>query len=170
MRDTWFRAEKIGVYRGQCQELCGAEHAYMPINVKVVSAEDYTKWVGEQKAAQSALQDDPTKTFTVAELTSRGEKVFNANCAVCHQAAGTGNTAVGAPALVGDAKVLGPKDVQIAVLLHGQNNGKMPAWPQLSDVEIASVISYTRNGWTNAGKGADPVVQPADVTADRKKS
>lgn len=170
VRDTWFRAEKIGVYRGQCQELCGAEHAYMPINVKVVSAEDYTKWVGEQKAAMSAQQDDPTKTFTVAELTSRGEKVFNGNCAVCHQAAGTGNPAIGAPALVGDAKVLGPKDVQIGVLLHGQNNGKMPAWNQLSDVEIASVISYTRNGWTNAGKGADPVVQPSDVTADRKKS
>ena len=129
VRDTWFKAEKIGTYRGQCQELCGAEHAYMPINVMVVSAEDYTKWVNEQKkAAMSALQDDPTKTFTVAELTSRGEKIFNANCAVCHQAAGTGNTAVGAPALVGDAKVLGPKDVQIGVLLHGQNNQKMPAW------------------------------------------
>ena len=168
VRDTWFRAEKIGVYRGQCQELCGAEHAYMPINVKVVSAEDYTKWVGEQKAAMAAQQDDPTKTFTVAELTSRGEKVFNTNCAVCHQAAGTGNPAVGAPALVGDAKVLGPKDVQIAVLLHGQNNQKMPAWNQLSDVEIASVISYTRNGWSNAGKGTDPVVQPSDITVARK--
>ncbi len=169
VRDTWFRAEKIGVYRGQCQELCGAEHAYMPINVKVVSAEDYTAWVAGKKKEMSALLDDPTKTFTVAELTSRGEKIFGANCAVCHQAAGTGNVAVGAPALVGDAKVLGPKDVQIGVLLHGQNQ-KMPAWGQLSDVEIASVISYTRNGWTNAGKGTDPVVQPSDVTVARKSS
>ena len=169
VRDTWFKAEKIGVYRGQCQELCGAEHAYMPINVKVVSAEDYTAWVVGKKKEMAALADDPTKTYTVAELTSRGEKIFNGNCAVCHQAGGTGNAAVGAPALVGDAKVLGPKDVQIGVLLHGQNNGKMPAWNSLSDVEIASVISYTRNGWTNAGKGTDPVVQPADVTADRGK-
>jgi cytochrome c oxidase subunit 2 len=169
VRDTWFKAEKIGVYRGQCQELCGAEHAYMPINVKVVSAADYTAWVAGKKKEMAASADDPTKTYTVAELTSRGEKIFGANCAVCHQAGGTGNAAIGAPALVGDAKVLGPKDVQIAVLLHGQNNGKMPAWNSLSDVEIASVISYTRNGWTNGGKGTDPVVQPADVTADRGK-
>lgn len=168
VRDTWFRAEKIGTYRGQCQELCGAEHSYMPIVVNVVSAEDYTKWVDGKKKELSAQQEDPTKTFTVAELTSRGEKVYGANCAVCHQAAGTGNPALGAPALVGDAKVLGPKDVQIAVLLHGQNNNKMPAWPQLSDVEIASVISYTRNGWTNGGKGTDPVVQPSDITVARK--
>ena len=169
VRDTWFKAEKIGVYRGQCQELCGAEHAYMPIVVNVVSAVDYTQWVAGKKKAMAAQQDDPTKTYTVAELTSRGEKSFNANCAVCHQAAGTGNTAIGAPALVGDPKVLGPEAEQIAVLLHGQNNGKMPAWNQLSDVEIASVISYTRNGWTNAGKGKDPVVQPSDITAARKK-
>jgi cytochrome c oxidase subunit 2 len=169
VRDTWFKAEKIGVYRGQCQELCGAEHAYMPIVVDVVSAEDYTKWVDGKKKEMAAQLDDPTKTYTVAELTTRGEKVFTTNCVVCHQAGGTGNASLGAPALVGDLKVLGPKDVQIAVLLHGQNNGKMPAWNQLSDVEIASVVTYTRNGWANSGKGADPVVQPADVTADRKK-
>lgn len=169
VRDTWFRAEKIGTYRGQCQELCGAEHAFMPIVVEVVSAEDYTKWVDGKKKEMAAQQDDPTKTYTVAELSSRGEKIFNTNCAVCHQAAGTGNPGLGAPALVGDATVLGPKDAQIAVLLHGKNNGKMPAWNQLSDVEIASVITYTRNGWTNSGKGTDPVVQPSDVTADRKK-
>jgi cytochrome c oxidase subunit II len=169
VRDTWFRAEKIGTYRGQCQELCGAEHAYMPISVQVVSAEDFTKWVDGKKKEMAAQADDPTKTYTATELEARGEKIFNGNCAVCHQAGGTGNPAVGAPALVGDAKVLGPKDVQIGVLLHGQDNGKMPAWNQLSDVEIASVITYTRNGWTNSGNGTDPIVQPADVTADRKK-
>ena len=169
VRDTWFKAEKIGTYRGQCQELCGAEHAYMPIVVNVLSAADYTQWVEGKKKEMAAQQDDPAKTYTVAELTSRGEKVFAGNCAVCHQAAGTGNTAIGAPALVGDAKVLGPEAEQIAVLLHGQNNGKMPPWNQLSDVEIASVISYTRNAWANAGKGKDPVVQPADITAARKQ-
>ncbi len=169
VRDTWFRAEKIGTYRGQCQELCGAEHAFMPIVVNVVSADDYTKWVDGRKKAMAASQDDPTKTWTVAELSARGEKVFTTNCAVCHAAGGTGNAALGAPALVGDAKVMGPKAEQIAVLLHGQNNNKMPAWPQLSDVEIASVISYTRNAWSNGGKGTDPVVQPADITVARKK-
>ena len=168
VRDTWFKAEKIGSYRGQCQELCGKEHAFMPIVVDVVSAADYTKWVDGKKKEAAATQDDPTKTYTVAELTSRGEKVFNTNCAVCHQANGSGNAGIGSPALVGDAKVLGAKADQIAILLHGQNNGKMPAWNQLSDVEIASVISYTRNAWTNSGKGAEAIVQPADITAARK--
>ena len=168
VRDAWFKAEKIGTYRGDCAKLCGKEHAFMPIVVDVVSADDYTKWVAGKNKELAAQKDDPTKTFTVAELTSRGEKIFNANCAVCHQVNGGGNAGIDAPALVGDAKVLGPEAVQIAVLLHGQNNGKMPAWNQLSDVEIASVVSYTRNAWTNAGKGADPIVQPADIAAARK--
>jgi cytochrome c oxidase subunit 2 len=167
VRDTWFKAEKIGVYRGQCQELCGKEHAYMPIVVNVVSATDYTKWVEGKNKEIAALQDDPNKTWTQGDLLARGQKIFESNCAACHQATGLGSTAVGAPALVGDAKVLGPKGPQIDVLLHGQNNGKMPAWNQLSDVEIASVITYTRNAWDNTGKAQDPVVQPLDIKTAR---
>ena len=164
VRDTWFRAEKIGDYHGQCQELCGKEHAYMPIHVKVVSAADYTKWVEGQRAEISAKADDPTKVWETADLIARGEKVYNGNCAACHQANGKGAGAI--KPLDGAAVVLDEdKTKQIAVLLNGQNNGAMPAWKQLSDTEIAAVITYTKNNWSNKTGQA---VQPSEVVAARK--
>ena len=164
VRDTWFRAEKIGDYHGQCQELCGKEHAYMPIHVKVVSQADYTAWVDGRKKAMAALADDPAKVWDLAGLTARGEKVYNANCAACHQATGMGAGPI--KALVGSATVLdADKGKQIAVLLNGQNNGTMPSWKQLSDTELAAVITYTKNSWTNK---TGQLVQPAEVVAARK--
>ncbi|TAK92363.1 MAG: cytochrome c oxidase subunit II [Burkholderiaceae bacterium] len=165
VRDTWFRAEKIGTYRGECQELCGKDHAFMPIVVNVVSAEDYSKWVDGKKKELAAQADDPTKTYTLDELKSRGEKVFGSNCAACHQATGKGIPGT-FPALDASANVLGEKAGQIDILLHGKN--VMPKWAALSDVELAAVATYTRNAWSNAGKGKDPIVQPADFTAARK--
>ena len=164
VRDTWFRAEKIGDYHGQCVELCGKEHAYMPIHVKVVSAEDYSAWVAGEQKKLAAKADDPSKVWTAAEITQRGEKVYAANCAACHQASGKGAGPI--KALDGAAVVL-DTDVakQIAILLNGQNNGAMPAWKQLSDTEIAAVITYTKNNWSNK---TGQLVQPADVTAARK--
>lgn len=164
VRDTWFRAEKVGTYRGNCYELCGKEHAFMPIVVNVVSEEDYKKWVGEQKKAMAAKADDPNKTWTVAELSARGEKVYAANCVACHQATGKG--VPGAfPALEGSQVVTGPQDGQIGILLNGKAG--MPAWKAtLSDTEIAAVITYTRNSWGN--KAEDNIVQPAEVLAARK--
>jgi cytochrome c oxidase subunit 2 len=166
VRDIWFRAEKIGEYRGQCAELCGKDHAFMPIVVKVVSQEDYTKWVDEQKKLLAAAADDPTKTWTGDELKTRGEKVYASNCVTCHQATGKGVPGT-FPALDGDAVVLGPKAEQIKVVLNGRPGTAMPPFKHLSDTEIAAVITYTRNAWSNAGKGTDPVVQPADITASR---
>ncbi len=164
VRDTWFRAEKIGDYHGQCVELCGKEHAYMPIHVKVVSAEDYSAWVSAEKKKLAAKADDPTKVWTVEEITLRGEKVYAANCAACHQANGKGVGPV--KALDGATVVLdADKNKQITILLNGQNNGSMPAWKQLSDTEIAAVITFTKNNWSNK---TGQVVQPADVTAARK--
>jgi len=164
VRDTWFRAEKIGDYHGQCVELCGKEHAYMPIHVKVVSAEDYSAWVSAEKKKLAAKADDPTKVWTAEEITLRGEKVYAANCAACHQVNGKGAGPV--KALDGAAVVLdADKSKQITVLLNGQNNGSMPAWKQLSDTEIAAVITFTKNNWSNK---TGQVVQPADVTAARK--
>ncbi|MCX7262590.1 MAG: cytochrome c oxidase subunit II [Burkholderiales bacterium] len=164
VRDTWFRAEKTGTFYGQCQELCGKEHAYMPINVKVLSAEDYSKWVDDEKKKMAAKADDPTKVWALEDSLKRGEKVYAANCVACHQAAGK---AVGAiKALDGSALVLNAdKSKQIAVLLNGQNNQAMPAWKQLSDTEIAAVITYTKNNWSNK---TGQVVQPAEVLAARK--
>ena len=164
VRDTWFRAEKLGDYYGQCAELCGKEHAYMPIHVKVVSAEDYAVWVGGEMKKLAAKADDPTKVWASEEIIARGAKVYAANCAACHQATGMGAGPI--KALVGSAVVLdADASKEIAVLLNGQNNGAMPAWKQLSDTDIAAVITYTKNNWTNK---TGQLVQPAAITAARK--
>jgi cytochrome c oxidase subunit 2 len=164
VRDTWFRAEKTGDFYGQCQELCGKEHAYMPIHVKVLSQADYAAWVDGEKKKLMAKADDPTKVWALADLVARGEKVYAANCQACHQANGKGAGPI--KALDGAAVVLdADKSKQIAILLNGQANGAMPAWKQLSDTELAAVITYTKNHWSNA---TGQVVQPADVVAQRK--
>ncbi len=163
VRDTWFRAEKIGDYYGQCAELCGKEHAYMPIHVKVLSQVDYSKWVDEQKKALQAAADDPTKVWAMADLVARGEKVYASNCAACHQSSGKGAGPI--KALDGSDIVKNDPAKQIQILLNGAANGAMPAWKQLSDTEIAAVVTYTKNAWTNAtGK----VIQPSEITAARK--
>lgn len=166
VRDTWFKAEKVGVYRGQCQELCGKEHAFMPIVVRVVTAPEYTAWVNKQYKAAAALLEDPNKIWDLTELKSRGESVYKTNCLACHQASGLG-VAGAFPPLDGAKIVLDRKDEQIKVLLNGRNN-KMPAWKHLSNTDIAAVITYTRQAWSNAGKGIDPLVQPADIQAFRQ--
>ncbi|MES2582944.1 MAG: cytochrome c oxidase subunit II [Pseudomonadota bacterium] len=164
VRDTWFRAEKIGDFYGQCQELCGKEHAYMPIHVKVVSAEDYSKWVAGEMKKLAAKADDPSKVWELADLAKRGEKVYAANCVACHQANGKGAGPI--KPVDGSAVVLdADKTKQIAVMLNGQNNGAMPSWKALSDTDIAAVITYTKNNWSNK---TGQVVQPADVQAQRK--
>ena len=162
VRDTWFRAEAVGDYRGQCQELCGKEHAYMPIHVKVLSAEDYAAWVAVEQKKMAAKMDDPSKVWTMPEILQRGEKVYAANCVACHQASGKGGGAI--KALDGSALVLNSDaGKQIHVLLNGQNNA-MPAWKQLSDTDIAAVITYTKNNWSNK---TGQLVQPAEVKAAR---
>jgi cytochrome c oxidase subunit II len=163
VRDTWFRAEKVGDYHGQCQELCGKEHAYMPIHVKVVSQTDYTQWVLAKQKEAAALADDPAKVWTLPDLLARGEKVYANNCVACHQASGKGGGAI--KALDGAAVVLDTEHAkQIQVLLNGQNNGAMPSWKQLSDTELAAVITYTKNNWSNK---TGQLVQPAEVAAMR---
>jgi cytochrome c oxidase subunit 2 len=163
VRDAWFRAEKTGDFYGQCAELCGKEHAYMPIHVKVVTQEQYAKWVGEQQAAMKAAADDPAKVWQLADLVARGEKVYAANCAACHQANGKGAGPI--KPLDGSAIVTGDAAQQIHILLNGAAGGAMPAWKQLSDTELAAVITYTKNSWSNkTGK----LVQPAEIVAARK--
>ena len=164
VRDTWFRAEKTGDFYGQCAELCGKEHAYMPIHVKVVTAEVYAKWVEGKKKEMAAKADDPTKVWKLEELAARGEKVYAANCVACHQATGKGAGPI--KPLDGSALVLdADKSKQIAIMLNGAGNGAMPAWKQLSDTEIAAVITYTKNNW---GNKSGQIVQPADIVAARK--
>jgi cytochrome c oxidase subunit 2 len=163
VRDTWFRAEKTGDFYGQCAELCGKEHAYMPIHVKVVTAEEYTAWVQAKQKEIQAKADDPNKVWELAALVARGEKIYNSNCAACHKADGKGAGPI--KALDGSAVVVGDTLPVINIMLNGAANGAMPAWKQLSDTEIAAVVTYTKNSWGNqTGK----VVQPAEVVAARK--
>ena len=161
VRDTWFKAEKVGTYRGFCTELCGKEHAFMPVVVEVLSDDDYAKWVQTQKAKMSAAADDPNKTYTLAELKERGEKVYMANCAVCHQPTGKGAGAF--PALDGSKVANGPIAEHVSIVLHGKN--AMPSWaPTLNDVEIASVVTFERNSW---GNHTGDVLQPRQVADAR---
>ncbi|KND56078.1 Cytochrome c oxidase polypeptide II [Candidatus Paraburkholderia kirkii] len=161
VRDTWFKAEKVGTYRGFCTELCGKEHAYMPVVVEVLSADDYAKWVDAQKKKMAAGADDPNKTYTMDELKTRGAQVYSSNCAVCHQPTGKG--AGQFPALDGSKIANGPLADHVSIVLHGK--GAMPPWQStLNDVEIASVIAYERNAW---GNHTGDILQPKQVADAR---
>jgi cytochrome c oxidase subunit 2 len=169
IRDIWFRADKAGTYRSQCVELCGKDHGFMPIVVRVVPQEDYTKWVGERKSLAAKVADDDTKDYTLDQLKARGEKVYAANCVACHQASGKG-VPPAFPPLDGSRVVLGPKAGQIDTVLNGVVKGGTPTamaafGKQLNNVELAAVITFTRNNW---GNKTGEAVQPADIKARRK--
>ena len=169
IRDLHFRADKTGTFRSQCVELCGKEHGFMPIVVKVVTQDEYSKWVGDKMKLIAAAADDPTKQYSLDELKKRGEQVYAKNCVVCHQATGKG-TPPAFPPLDGSQIVTGAKARQIDVLLNGVlKNGTPTAMAafgkQLNDVELAAVITFTRNNW---GNRTGEAIQPAEVKALRK--
>jgi cytochrome c oxidase subunit 2 len=164
VRDSWFKAERVGIYRGQCAELCGKDHGFMPIVVEVVEQDKYAAWIAEQKKKTAVAAVDPAKQWTLDELKAQGEKVYAANCVACHQANGMGvpNTF---PALSGSKVATGPKDAHMNIVLNGKPGTAMAPFKQLSDVEIAAVITYERNSWAN--KTGD-MVSPAEIKAARK--
>ena len=136
----------------------------MPIHVKVLSAADYSAWVDAEKKKIAAKADDPSKVWPLDELVARGAKVYAANCAACHQPNGKGAGPI--KPLDGSAIVLdADAGRQIEVVLNGRNNGAMPSWKALSDTEIAAVITYTKNNWSNQ---TGQIVQPSAVVAARK--
>jgi cytochrome c oxidase subunit 2 len=164
IRDSWFTADRIGTYRGQCVELCGKDHGYMPIVVEVVSEADYKAWVAKKQGAAQAAAADNAKSFAVAELVTRGEQVYQANCAACHQANGMGLPGA-FPAINGSKVATGPIADHIQVVLHGRPGTAMAAFGgQLSDADIAAVVTYQRNAWDN--KMGD-LAQPAEIAAAR---
>lgn len=167
VNETWVNIEKPGVYRGQCAELCGTGHGFMPIVVNAVTQEEFDKWVAAQKQTKSAEAASAQKTWTRDELMTKGKQVYG-QCAACHQADGKGVPGT-FPALAGSRIVNGPLELHIKTVLHGlktpQFAAAMPAFgPQLNDVDIAAVITYERNSFGN--KTGD-VVQPAQVKALR---
>ncbi len=163
IRDTWFKTDKPGIYRGQCAELCGKEHGFMPIVVEVMEPAQYAAWVAAQQKKIVAAKVSPDKAWTPDELKAQGEKVYAQNCVACHQATGMG--VPGAfPALSGSKMVGGPKADQIKLVLNGKQGTAMNAFKHLSDVDLAAVITYTRNNWNN--KTGDAIA-PADIKALR---
>ena len=163
IRDTWFKAEKAGIYRGQCAELCGKDHGFMPIVVEVMEQAQYTAWASAQQKKVAAAKVDPNKTWSPEELKAHGEKVYAQNCVACHQATGMG--VPGAfPALSGSKVVNGPAVDQIKLVLNGKQGTAMNAFKHLSDADLAGVITYTRNSWNN--KVGDATT-PADIKAAR---
>jgi len=162
IRDIWFKADRLGTFRGQCVELCGKDHAFMPIVVQVVSEADYKTWVASKKGAAKAAVADNGKTFTMDELKTRGEQVYAANCAACHQANGMGLPGA-FPAINGSKIATGPMDDHIKIVVNGKPGTAMQAFgSQLSDADIAAVVTYQRNAWDN--KVGD-MAQPAQVAA-----
>ena len=164
IRDAWFTADKVGTYRGSCVELCGKDHAFMPIVVEVMEPEKYAQWVAEQKAGSAETTVDVSKVFTMDELKVQGEKVYASNCVACHQANGKGIPGVFA-ALDGSKIANGPIEEHIGMVLNGKTNTAMAAYKHLSDVDLASVVTYKRNAWGNT---QGDLIQPSEINRFRK--
>ncbi|MBZ0071560.1 MAG: cytochrome c oxidase subunit II [Gammaproteobacteria bacterium] len=164
VNEMWINVDTPGTYRGQCAELCGKDHGFMPIVVVAKEQPDYDQWLADQQQASAVAAADSDREFSKDELMARGEKVFTANCAACHQANGEG--VPGAfPALKGGVIATGPVPGHLDIVLHGKSGTAMAAFgSQLNDADLAAVITYERNAW---GNDTGDVVQPADVKAAR---
>lgn len=176
IKDVWFKAETVGTFKGQCSQICGKLHGYMPIAVIVKSEADYAKWIEESKSKWGkkasvagtspvmAPAEDNNKVFTIAEAKDKGEKIYAANCVACHQPNGKGMPPA-FPSLAGSKVVLGSSDQQINVLLNGRAGTAMQSFARLSNSDIAAVITFTKNSFgNNVGK----VIQPAEIRNARK--
>ena len=176
IKDVWFKAETVGTFKGQCSQICGKLHGYMPIAVIVKSEADYAKWIVESKSKWgkkasaagtspvTAPAEDDNKVFTIAEAKDKGEKIYAANCVACHQPNGKGMPPA-FPSLAGSKVVLGSSDQQINVLLNGRAGTAMQSFARLSNSDIAAVITFTKNSFgNNVGK----VIQPAEIRSARK--
>jgi cytochrome c oxidase subunit 2 len=187
--ESWARIDKPGIYRGQCAELCGIYHAFMPIVVQAVTEEDYKKWVAQNSPTAARIPGAPTTitpsatgvvvptpavtppaVMTKAALMEQGEKVYNATCAICHKEDGSGMPPA-FPAMKGGPIATGPVAAHINIVLNGKPGTAMQAFrDQLNAADIAAVITYERNAWGNdkAGKDAGGLVQPAEIVQAKK--
>ena len=160
VNESWTRIEEPGIYRGQCAELCGKDHGFMPIVVEAKSKEDFAAWLGERKEEAAKLKELTSKEWTLEELVERGDKVYHSYCTSCHQAEGQGLPPM-FPALKGSKIATGPKEGHLSIVFHGKPGTAMAAFgKQLSEVDLAAVITYERNAWGN-NKG--DMVTPKEV-------
>ena len=163
IKEVWFKVDKEGTYRGQCAELCGKAHGFMPIVVEAVSEDKYNQWIVAKQDAAKAADAGADKEWTKEDLIVAGKATYEKNCAVCHQVSGAGLPPA-FPALTGSKVATGPIEGHLEIILKGKN--VMPAWLMLSDVDIAAVTTYERNALGNA---VGDVLQPSAVKAARAK-
>jgi cytochrome c oxidase subunit 2 len=163
VNEMWARIDEPGLYRGQCAELCGKDHGYMPVVVQAVSQEDFDKWVSLQKDKASAAEASAGKTWSKDELMEKGKTVYASACAACHGANGEG---VGPfPKMTGSKVVTGPLAAHLNIVMKGKPGTAMAAFAgQLNDADIAAVVTFERNAF---GNKAGDVVQPSQVKAAR---
>ena len=164
---AWTKVDKPGIYRGKCTELCGKNHGFMPIVVKVVEQNEYDEWVSGKKEAAMKMAELTTKDWTAEELVARGESVYAVNCVACHQTNGQGIPGI-FPVLAGSDVVLNNKERNIEILMEGVQGAAMNSFSYLSEVELAAVITYTRQSWGNKENGDGEIVVPKDIV-DYKK-
>jgi cytochrome c oxidase subunit 2 len=165
---AWTRAEETGIYRGNCTELCGKNHGFMPVVVKVVEKDEYNEWVLAKKEEAIKLAELTEKEWSLAELTERGEGVYQKNCVACHQMNGEGLPPI-FPSLAGSDIVMFDKDRNVEILMEGVQGAAMQSFAnQLSEVDMAAVITYTRQAWGNAENGDGEYVVPSDIVEYKK--
>ena len=165
---AWTRAEETGIYRGNCTELCGKNHGFMPVVVKVVEKDEYNDWVLAKKEEAIKLAELTEKEWSLAELTERGEGVYQKNCVACHQMNGEGLPPI-FPALAGSDIVMFDKNRNVEILMEGVQGAAMQSFSnQLSEVDMAAVITYTRQAWGNAENGDGVYVVPSDIVEYKK--
>ncbi len=160
INETWAKIDEPGIYRGFCAELCGKGHAFMPIVVNAVSEAEYEVWLAEKKVAAAAEKEMAKQSFTLEQLMAKGEAAYNRSCASCHMANGEGIPGA-FPGLKGSAIALGAVATHLDVVVNGVSGTAMQAFGgQLSEVDLAAIITYERNAW---GNDVGDMVQPLDV-------
>ncbi|MBK6280237.1 MAG: cytochrome c oxidase subunit II [Gammaproteobacteria bacterium] len=165
VNETWTRVPEPGIYRGQCAELCGKDHGFMPIVVNVLPEAEFDGWLAKRKEEADAEKALMAQTFTMDELMARGESVYNKACASCHQPNGEG-VPPAFPALKGSAIAMGPVDGHLDIVVNGKQGTAMAAFgAQLNEVDLAAVITYERNAW---GNNMGDMLQPIDVAKFKK--
>ncbi|GGZ22274.1 cytochrome c oxidase subunit 2 [Shewanella chilikensis] len=164
INEAWTRIDKPGIYRGQCAELCGKDHGFMPIVVQVLAEEEFDAWIAEQKQAAATAAEEAqaalSETMSHDEAMALGEQIYMARCAACHQPNGAGLQGV-FPGLKGSAIAIGPIAAHLDIVIHGKTGTAMQAFgKQITAKELAAVVTYERNAW---GNNTGDTVQAADV-------
>ena len=163
INEIWTKIEKEGVYRGQCAELCGRDHGFMPIVVHAKSQEDYEKWIMDKKAITASAEVEAEREWSLAELMGRGERVYATSCSACHQPEGQG-LAPNFPAIRGSTIATGPIGNHLDIIMNGKAGTAMAAFAeQLSNADIAAVLAFQRNRLNEVGD----FLQPIDVKTSR---